>query len=49
MEDLGWLAGLIIVVALFALGAVVYRVRHPKGRPNPDASAPTFYHHGNGM
>lgn len=37
MADYGWLVGLIIVIALFAMGAIVYRVRHPKGRPDPSA------------
>lgn len=35
--DLGWLWGLIGVIALFVLGGVVYRIRHPKRRPDPNA------------
>lgn len=37
MADYGWLVGLIIVIALFALGAIVYRMRHPRKRPDPNA------------
>ena len=36
-NDLGWLWGLIGVIALFVLGGVVYKIRNPKGRPHSKA------------
>ncbi len=36
-SDLGWLWGLIGVVALFVLGGIVYKMRNPRRRPDPNA------------
>ena len=35
--ELDWLWGLMVVIALFALGGLAYKLRHPAKRRNPTA------------
>ena len=37
-SDLGWLWGLLVVIALFVLGTIAYKLRNPKKRSDPNAA-----------